>query len=311
LAVAVLLCAVATAGKQQQDSLWSSIPQQLVVLQAMLASPVTAVLQLCGWAVLAATGFCLTLQLLPGCFSLGEAALMAQGAACLVVTVAGALHHVALFVPAAVCLQLPPGPLAAVQHVGGCTAEAHRAALSLPGLPAVISLVLAAAVAACLLLRVLFGSFKQLGQQWHHRTGTHKLGSPQGKHRPAKQNGNHSSRGVVGSSSSRVGSAAVLVDAAAALAAAGGICLVLTWLCCAAAWTLLEFLPAEAGRLGVLLYWVGLLAATLPALKWIARAGSMPQVSFLQHALMHAPVLGVYTQKQCLAVLLVQCHATG
>lgn len=282
LAVAVLLCAVAMAGKQQEQLLWSSIPQQLVVLQAMLASPVTAVLQLCGWAILAATSFCVTLQLLPGCFSLGEAALMAQGAACLVVTTARALHHAALFVPAAICLHLPPHAQAAVQHVGGCTAEAHRAALSLPGLPAVISLVLAAAIAACMLLKVLHGSLQQVGQHWCHMAGAHKLEQSQGKHRPAKQNGHHSSRGVGSSNgSSRVGSTAVLVDAAAALAAAGGICLVLTWLCCAAAWTVLEFLPAEAGRLGVLLYWVGLLAATLPALKWLARVGSMPQVRLL------------------------------
>jgi len=57
------------------------------------------------------------------------------------------------------------------------------------------------------------------------------------------------------------------------------MCLLLLWLSCAAAWTLFEFLPAEAGRLGVLLYWVALLAATLPVLKVLARVGSMPQVS--------------------------------
>jgi hypothetical protein len=88
----------------------------------------------------------------------------------------------------------------------------------------------------------------------------------------------HDAAGYNRNSTSAASSTTVLVNAAAALAAAAGICLVLLWLCCAAAWTLLEFLPAEAGRQGVLLYWVGLLAATLPALKWLARAGNMPQV---------------------------------
>lgn len=299
LALTGLLCAVALAGTHQQQ-LWPSILQQCRAVQSVLPalSSSQPVVQLLVWAVLAAASFCLSLQLLPGCFSLGEAALMAQGATCLVVTTARALQHALLFVPAAVCTQLPHGMLLATQSTGGCTAGAHKAAVSLQGLPAVTSLVLAAAVAACLLLRVCYGSVQQLKQQLHSMRATSSPAGGRQKDQAALGNGfaasankeqqNHTTGRNNGNSSSKASSATVLVNAVAAVAAAAGICLVLLWLCCAAVWTLLEFLPAEAGRLGVLLYWVGLLAATLPALKWLARAGNMPQVRMLQRPLWHS-----------------------
>jgi hypothetical protein len=285
LALTVLLCAVALTGTHQQQ-LWPSILQQFRAAQSVLPalSGSQPVMQLLMWAVLAAASFCLSLQLLAGCFSLGEAALMAQGATCLVVTTARALQHAVLFVPAAVCVRLPYGMLLAAQHTGGCTAEAHKAAVSLQGLPAVVSLVLAAAVAACLLLRVCCGSAQHLKQQWCSIRATSSSAEGRQLDQDALGNGSASANKerhiheAAGHNSNSMSTATVLVNAVAALAAAAGICLVLLWLCCAAAWTLLEFLPAEAGRLGVLLYWVGLLAATLPALKWLARAGNMPQV---------------------------------
>lgn len=302
LAAAVLLCAVALATSKHQQQLPSfNTPQQeqLLVMLGVVSSHIAAVLPLLVWACVAAASFCLSLQLLPGCFSIGEAALMAQGVTCLIITAAAALPHAALFVPEVVCSQLPHRVLLAVQGVGGCTKEAHSAAVSLQGLPAVISLVLAAAVAACLLLRVLYQSARQLRHQLTpHATSTLRSTSQEDLSQPRNvtstpQLQQSPQRVVLNSSSSSIQEAALSrksrrganlafaaagCSAAVALAAAAGICVVLLWLCCAAAWTLLEFLPAEAGRLGVLLYWVGLLASTLPALKWLARAGNMPQV---------------------------------
>jgi hypothetical protein len=303
LAAAVLLCAVAlaTSKHKQQQMPWFSTPQQqqLLVALEMVSSHVAAALPLLVWACLAASSFCLSLQLLPGCFSIGEAALMAQGVTCLILTAAAALPHAVLFVPEVVCSQLPHRVLLVVQGVGGCTKEAHKTALGLQGLSAVISLVLAAAVAACLLLRVLYQSARQLRQHLTPSKTSHRSSSQEDMIQP--RNGTSTpqqlqqspqrvdlsssssiQQGVLSRNSRRGADLACVAAggsaAVAALAAAAGICIVLLWLCCAAAWTLLEFLPAEAGRLGVLLYWVGLLATTLPALKWLARAGNMPQV---------------------------------
>lgn len=287
---------LAIASKQQypeyvQDLLRQvlGVSQQVVVSGAP-AQLHTTVLQLAGWACVAAAGFCLSLQLLPGCFSLGEAALMAQGAACLAVTAAGAWQYAWVFVPAAVCSQLPQPLLQPLQQLGGCTAAAHREALSLKGLSAAITLVLAAAVGACLLLRVLHTALQPLRQTFPSSSGsngaakhnTMQLRSSNGSTTPT--NGHQKAQHCDASSSSSSGVPLLTrtvigaSSAVVAAAAAGGICVLLVWLCCAAAWTLLEFLPAEAGRLGVLVYWLGVLAATLPALKWLARVGSMPQV---------------------------------
>lgn len=298
LAVAVLLCSLALASKPQQQHQWPLVSQQLAALQAAVASFSLAGLQLCGWAVLAAVSFCLALQLLPGCFSLGEAALMAQGAACLTVTAAKALQHAALFVPSAVCSQLPRSALTAAQGMGGCMAESHKAALSLLGLPAVISLVLAAAVVACLLLTALYWSVKGSRQQQQVRSLQDLQKQGQSVSAGCALSNGTSTAHALRSSGTFAGPspATVVVNVAAAIVAAAGICMVLLWLTCAAAWTLLEFLPAEAGRLGVLLYWVGLLAVTLPALKWLARAGSMPQVGVIgscQARLMQRSIIDV------------------
>lgn len=58
-----------------------------------------------------------------------------------------------------------------------------------------------------------------------------------------------------------------------------GISGLLLWLVCAAVWTLLEFLPARPGRLLLLMYWMSLLAVTLPALRAWASHSRVPQVS--------------------------------
>lgn len=285
---------LAVAGGQHQY-LWPSLQQ----ISSWLAGLFGPMLRMLAWACLSAAGFCLSLQLLPGCFSLGEAALMAQGAACLGVTAAGALRHAALFAPKTVCSCLPQAVLHTLQHFGGCTAAAHRAALSMQLLPAVICLILAAAVAACLLLRVLVAASKQLGELTLCSQDVARLN----KHPACVSKATNvvlhhaASNGHQNGDCVRESSAASLRDKqirkldsalsvpvvasliAASLAASAGMCLLLLWLSCAAVWTLFEFLPAEAGRFGVLLYWVALLAATLPALKVLARVGSMPQVS--------------------------------
>jgi hypothetical protein len=310
----LVLCSAALIASHHQEQIWPSTlqdPQQqlLLMLQGgLIASSAGVALKLLMWGCIAAASFCLSLQLLPGCFSLGEAALLAHGSTCLLATTAGALPRAMQFVPAAVCVQLPAGLLLSAQRMGSCTAEAHRAALSLKGLTAAITLVLAAAVAACLLLRVVLTALQQLKQlplsssrgsssirgAKHHANGANKAVSASGAPAAATNsapNGTCRHTSTVGSSSSSSTTSrgstrsswsrepvAIVATLVSALAAAAGICVLLLWLCCAAAWTLLEFLPAVPGRLGVLLYWVGLLAATLPALKWLARVSGMPQV---------------------------------
>jgi hypothetical protein len=306
LAVLVLFCAALVAS-HQQEQIWphalQDLQQQLLLLLqgSFAVRSAAAAVKLLMWGCTAAASFCLSLQLLPGCFSLGEAALLAHGATCLIATTAGALRRAMQFVPAEVCLQLPPRLLLSVQGLGGCTADAHAAGLSLEGLAAAINLVLAAAVAACLLLRVLLTAVQQLRQlpvSSSSRGDSSKAArgaikpvstTPPGPPTVASNsipNGTrrHTSASRSSSSSSsqrnrRQEPFVVVTNLISALAAAAGICVLLLWLCCAAAWTLLEFLPSVPGRLGVLLYWVGLLAATLPALKWLARVSGMPQVS--------------------------------
>lgn len=285
---------LAVAGRQHQY-----LSPSLQQIPGWLAGLFWPMLQASAWACLSAVGFGLSLQLLPGCFSLGEAALMAQGAACLGVTAAGALRHAALFAPKAVCSCLPQAVLLTLRHFGGCTGAAHREALSMQLLPAVICLILAAAVAACLLLWVLIAASKQLGglmlcsqtvPMLNKQPACVSKATNMVLHHAASnghQNGDCVQDGGAPSrdnkqirkldSTPSVPVVAALVTAS--LAASAGMCLLLLWLSCAAAWTLFEFLPAEAGRLGVLLYWVALLAATLPVLKVLARVGSMPQVS--------------------------------
>jgi hypothetical protein len=55
----------------------------------------------------------------------------------------------------------------------------------------------------------------------------------------------------------------------------------LMWLAAAAVWTVLEVLPAKPWRFLVLLYWLGLLAITLPGLKGCAGHSNVPQVGSL------------------------------
>ena len=334
LAVAAAIMAV--AGSQHSALLRNTGLQQVAqLLTSAAAGPLQSVLQLLIWACLASAAFCTTLQLLPGCFSLGEAALMAQSAACLTASTAGALQHAAVFVPAVVCAQLPHGVLAPVQRLSCCTAAARSTALSLELLPAIISLTVAAAVAACLLLWVLLACTRQLRQLMHtnrvsngpaaksaqqqhplsngsssvdsHRCDTAAGGTPENKsagllrcngasHQSPSNGSHHSSRQHF---PHRVVTLTAL--AATGCAAAAGICVVLLWLCCAAVWTLSDFMPARAGRLGVLLYWVVLLSLTLPVLKWCAHAGSMPQVGAGHHvAYSHPAQLKWLLCPQCL-----------
>ncbi|WIA17278.1 hypothetical protein OEZ85_014147 [Tetradesmus obliquus] len=74
------------------------------------------------------------------------------------------------------------------------------------------------------------------------------------------------------SSSGLLGRVLLAVPLAASMVA------LLLWLVCAAAWTLLEFMPARQGRVLVLLYWVGLMGLTLPALGlWVGHS-KVPQI---------------------------------
>lgn len=303
-----------------QEYLTATCIKQLDAWQQWFAAaPVRPAMQLAAWMCVSVTSFCLSLQLLPGCFSLGEAALLAQGVTSLVVTAAQSAPRALLFVPPAVCQCLPTAVQQVMVQQGACTQEAHRAALSCRNLPAVISLVLCAAMGACLMLRLLWDALQQLQDNW-----TQQLKSEPGRAQEVAQEPislyQHSADASKQKQAPAVcPKAVVTVDgktgqnswhtarmtlqmqlyAAVALAAACTIIALLGWLGCAAIWTLLEFLPAGRGRPAVLLYWVSLLTATLPALKWLAKAGSMPQVcvyiallwtndtSTLSHAYLH------------------------
>lgn len=323
IAVACLVCLLAVAGGKPHVQLLLGHHSLQDYLGLVLggggpaaAGPLQAIALNLTWGIFASASFCICLQLLPGCFSLGEAALMAQAATCLFVAAAGAAQHAALFVPALICSQLPHSLLGPLQRAGGCTAAAHSTALSPQLLPAVISLVLAAAVAACLLLWVLHGSLQQLSQLLWASTPVSKIGTSCPPTAAAGQQANgvrqqqassntNGTRHATHAESSSIGTNGVGCNGSAhfphsnsdgvsnglsslvvksvallstSLAAAAGLCVLVCWLGCAAVWTLGDFLPAEKGRLAVLLYWVGLLAVTLPALKVFARAGRMPQV---------------------------------
>jgi hypothetical protein len=262
------------------------------------------------WAITAAAGFCGSLHLLPGCFSLGEAAVLAQGATCLLAAAVAALPQAVAFVPPLVCRQLPPRALGALAALDACTPAAHARALSTHMLPAVVVLILAAAASACLLLRLLWLSCHRLqAAAQGNRAATAQL-QQRSTHAAADVTAAGSTRGRMlgsrvraepaataagnghvkpsaacprsSSSSSerawRLQLAAAVAAAAASPALAAAICVLLLWLACAAAWTLTEFLVALPARAGVLLYWCGLLATTLPALRlWLA-SSSVPQV---------------------------------
>eukprot|EP00775_Hariotina_reticulata_P005752 gene5753-5992_t len=72
-----------------------------------------------------------------------------------------------------------------------------------------------------------------------------------------------------------IGEGALMAQGATILAMAAAP---LTWLGATAVWTVLEVLPAKPWRLLVLLYWVGLLAVTLPGLKGCAGHSNVPQI---------------------------------
>jgi hypothetical protein len=201
--------------------------------------------------------YCLLMQLLPSCFSIGEGALMAQGAAALSAAAALVVPEAPIFVPDTVCRLLPGAALQLLLQLGGCSSAAHSRALSLEALPAAILLVVAATLLLSLLLRTL------LAVLCGSNTSNDTTVSPAHKAAPATTRRSWLGRLLL-----------------AAPVAASMVTLLL-WLVSAAVWTLLEFLPARQGRLLVLLYWVGLLGVTLPALGLWASHSKMPQVNGL------------------------------
>jgi hypothetical protein len=202
------------------------------------------------------------MQLLPSCFSIGEGALMAQGAAGLAAAAALVLPQAPLFVPDAVCQLLPAAGLQLVFKAGGCSSTAHSRALSSEALPAAILLVVASTLLLCLLLRALLGVLGCCSSSSSRNTSA------------ACQE----TKTATISSSSRLCSVLLAVPIVVSMVA------LLLFLVCAAAWTVLEFVPARQGRLLVLLYWVGLLGVMLPALALWANHSKVPQVRQLSGA---------------------------
>lgn len=279
---AAILALLASAAAQQQQ-LWR--PAAAAALRRYCVHAAGPVL----WAGLAAGSFCGSLHILPGCFSLGEAALLAHGVTALALAAGAAVQHAALFVPHAICQQLPQRAAATLAAAGGCSVAAHQQALSLQRLPTAIVLILAATLAACVLLRLLWLGARSLraGLRGLSRSGPtaqaqdNKAAAANGHSRAATGAGHKAAAAMRSSSPAATrwqSLACVPVAAAASLLLAAAICVLLLWLCCAAAWTLLAFLPAVPGRVQVLLFWVSLLAVTLPGLRlWCART-NVPQV---------------------------------
>lgn len=245
---------------------WSMLTTSLPVWQVPLVMAAVAP------AVLAPVLYCLIMQLLPSCFSIGEGAMMAQGAAGLAAAAALAVPDAAAFIPAAVCRVLPAAPLHAAVSLGGCSSSAHSSALSLQLLPSAILLVLAATLLVCLLLRALLAVLGFCGSSTHRIKAAASTAAA-----PTGQSAGTCPEQPVRTASMRSRSAALVVWPAAATITAAMAPLLL-WLCCAACWTLLEFLPARPGRLLVLVYWVGLLGVSLPALGLWASHSKVPQV---------------------------------
>jgi hypothetical protein len=206
-------------------------------------------------AMLAPVMYCLLMQLLPTCFSIGEGALMAQGAAALAAAAALVAPEAPVFVPSSVCQLLPGAAVRLLLQLGGCSSAAHSRALSLEALPAAILLVLTSTLLLCLLLRTLLAVLRDSSSSKDTSV------SPAHKAAPAITR------------SSWLGRLLLAAPVAALMVT------LLLWLVAAAVWTLVEYLPARQGRLLVLLYWVGLLGVTLPALGLWASHSKMPQVN--------------------------------
>jgi hypothetical protein len=297
---AALCCIVAVAtgwlAATQHVSVQSTIQQQQQQQHgdAGYAAPSTAlVLAACSTAVLAPVMYCVLMQLLPSCFSVGEGALMAQGAAALAAAAILVVPEAPVFVPGTICQLLPGAALQLLLQLGGCSSAARSRALSLEALPAAILLVVTSTLLLCLLLRTGLAIVRG------RSSSNHTSESPAHKAAPAT------------SRSSWLGRLLLAAPVAALMAT------LLLWLVAAAVWTLLEFLPARQGRLLVLLYWVGLLGVTLPALGLWASHSKMPQVNRLpalqpsQHCSQASYMTGVRAVLESMACILSALVASG
>lgn len=253
----VVAAAAAWLAAAQHYSLNIFLQQQLNFSLGRPASAASPALMLAAasTAVLAPAMYCLLMRLLPSCFSIGEGALMAQGAASLAAAAALVVPEAPVFVPDCVCQLLPPAVRVPLSRMGGCSSTARSRALSLEALPAAILLVAASTLVLCLLLRTLLAVL-----------GGSSSGGPGESTIAQKRNTAATSSSVL------LGRVLLAVPLAASMVA------LLLWLVCAAAWTLLEFMPARQGRVLVLLYWVGLMGLTLPALGlWVGHS-KVPQI---------------------------------
>lgn len=254
----VVAAAAAWLAAAQHSSLQILIEQQLNFTNVCTASAASPALMLAAasTAVLAPAMYCLLMRLLPSCFSIGEGALMAQGAASLAAAAALVVPAAPVFVPNCVCQLLPAAVRLTLSRMGGCSSTAHSRALSVEALPAAILLVAASTLLLCLLLRTLLAVLGGSSSS----SGTQEFTTAQ------------KSNAAATSSSGLLGRVLLAVPLAASMVA------LLLWLVCAAAWTLLEFMPARQGRVLVLLYWVGLMGLTLPALGlWVGHS-KVPQI---------------------------------
>lgn len=264
MSAASVACLAATIVSWQapfQELLSSQVPSRSSLQPAQTADVTYSSSHAAVAAAAAAVGataapmlYCLIMQVLPGCFSIGEGALMAQGAAAVLVASVQSLSHAPLFIPAAVCHWMPQPLQPLLRSMHSCNRTAHQQALSLEALSAAVILIVAAVLLVCLLLRGNTALLRNISSN-------------------ARSSKTHSTS-IFGSSlisSSRISWLAISVLFTA-------IGLIMLWLACAAAWTLLEFLPARPSRMFVLLYWVSLLAVTLPALRLWASRSNVPQV---------------------------------